>query len=74
MAPDPQPNSIFLFKEADKGFYTKKENIRQSLGDQDAIKVIYNEPTLKSIFATFKDDPKLPEGMPVIEIRPRIEK
>src|SRR3989339_204603 len=74
VAPDPQPNSIFLFKEADKGFYTKKENIRQSLGDQDAIKVIYNEPTLKSIFATFKDDPKLPEGMPVIEIRPRIEK
>jgi len=82
VVPDPQLNSIFLFKEADKDFYTKnnfvlvetEENVRQSLNDQEAIKVIYNEPTLKSIFATFKDNPKLPEGVPVIEIRPRIEK
>jgi len=79
---NPSSESIFLFRPADLNFSREnnfilvetEDTLRQSLSDQEAIKVIYNEPTLKSIFATFKDNPKLPEGVPVIEIRPRIEK
>ena len=77
--PDPLPNSTFLFKPADHSFSKEhnfilvetEDNVRQSLNDQDAIKVIYNDSTLRSIYLTHQEPSLITEHMNVFEISPR---
>lgn len=77
--PDPLPNSTFLFKPADHSFSKEhnfilvetEDNVRQSLNDQDAIKVIYNDSTLRSIYLTHQEPSLITEHANVFEISPR---
>ena len=73
--------SIFLFRPADLSFAKKhnfvlvetEDTLRQSLNEQDAIQVIYNDSSLQSIYAKAQDQIKLPSSFKVFEIIPRID-
>jgi len=76
----PPESSLFVMKPADIDFTQKgdftlvetEENVKQSLNDQDAIQVIYNDLSLQSIYAKAQDKPILPSDQKVFEIIPRL--
>ncbi len=57
---NPQKNSVFIFKDSTIEFATRhnfvlvetEDSLRLALNDQDALQVIYNDSTLKSIHKT----------------------
>ena len=79
---NPSSESIFLFRPADLNFSKKndfilvetEDTLRQSLNNQDAIQVLYNDSSLQSIFAKDQDKPDLPKGKQVFEIIPKLNK
>ena len=76
----PPESSLFVMKPADIDFTQKgdftlvetEENVKQSLNNQDAIQVIYNDLSLQSIYAKAQDKPILPSDQKVFEIIPRL--
>lgn len=76
---NPPANSIFLLYRADLAFSQKhnfllldsEDTLRQSLNDQDAIQVIYQDTSLKSIFIDHGEEQIIPEETAVFEIYPR---
>lgn len=78
----PKDYSVFIIKPADVDYATKnsftlvetEQNVKQSLNDQDGVQVIYENQTLKSIFANHQESVKTPQGVSTYEISPRIEK
>lgn len=75
----PPQNSFFMIKPADIDYSQKhdftlvetEENIKQSLNNQDALQVIYNDSSLKSIYTTHQKQPTLPLDVKIFEISPR---
>ena len=75
---DPPPYSIFLFKPADLTFSQKKQflilsgqdTLRQSLNNQDAMQVIFNDLTLQSFYTTHQQNLDLPKNVQIFEIVP----
>lgn len=78
----PSDHSVFIIKLADLSFsknngftlVATEQNVRHSFNDQDAIQVIYNNPTLKSIFASNEEPINVSRNTPVYEISPRLER
>ena len=76
----PAADSLFVLKPADIDFSQKhgftlietEENVKQSLNDQDAIQVIYNDSSLKSIYTTHQRELTFPSSIEIFEINPRI--
>lgn len=79
---NPSSESIFLFRPADLNFSKKndfvlvetEDTLRQSLNNQDAIQVLYNNSSLQSIFAKAQDISILPSNRQIIEMAPKVEK
>src|SRR3989304_6090896 len=76
----PAADSLFVLKPADIDFSQKhgftlietEENVNQSLNDQDAIQVIYNDSSLKSIYTTHQRELTFPSSIEIYEINPMI--
>lgn len=77
--PNPPPGSTFVFKDADIAFSRRhgfvlvetEDTLRLSLNDQDALQVIYNDPTLMAIHKTTNGRIKFDDNQPIFEITPR---
>jgi len=75
---NPKQNSIFVFRPADLGFSTTnsfildvgQDMIRQSLNYGDAVKMIYNDSTLKSVYVISLEGVKFPKNTEVYVISP----
>lgn len=76
----PVQNSGFLFRLADQPFsqnfnftlVDREENIMQALNNQDAIQIIYDDYSLKSLY--YGPNLKLSEGLSVYDIYPDINR
>ena len=76
----PAADSLFVLKPADIDFSQKhgftlietEENVKQSLNDQDAIQVIYNDSSLKSIYTTHQRELTFTSSIEIFEINPMI--
>ena len=79
LAPNPSKNSVFHFKPANLEFskdhqfllVETEDTLKQSLGDQNAVQVIYSDPTLKSVYSTHQQTLSLPKDVTAFEISPR---
>lgn len=77
--PAPQGDAIFLFRPADINFSKKhnfvlvetEDNIRQALNGDDAMKVIYKNQNLKSIFLSSQQNINFPDNYLFYEISPK---
>jgi hypothetical protein len=77
--PEPPSYSTFIFKPANLAFskshdfhIVEGENtLKLSLSDQSAMQVIYNDPTIKSIFLTHQEAYQTKQNGPVFEIYPQ---
>lgn len=77
--PKTSPKDIFLFRPPDDSFSKQnnfslvevEDNIRQSLNNHDAVRVIYDDSSLRSFFAHPLETIKLPQDGEVHEISPR---
>lgn len=77
---NPPPNSVFLFKPANMSFSQKnqfvlvegEDTLQQSLNNQNAIQVIFNDSTLKSIYATWQQKVNQKQDFQIFEIAPRL--
>lgn len=76
---DPPPNSVFIFAFPDikysqsQGFVIvqDEQNIAQALNDQDAMRVIYRDKSLVSLYQTKDHIPQPPAGTVSFTIFPR---
>lgn len=75
---NPPNNSVFVFKPANLNFSRNhdfvivegEDTIKTSLSDQNALQVIFNDTSLKSVFITHQEKLNLPRNIPVFEISP----
>lgn len=75
---NPPANSIFIIKPANIGFSRQnnftlvagEENVKQSLNNHDALQVIYNNSTLKSMYVTHEQTIDIPKDLNIIEVVP----
>ena len=77
---NPQPNSTILFREADLDFM-KKNNfvfiddldiLKQSLFNQNAMQVIYDDSTIKTYFAKPLQPVNFPSDVTVYDLKPTL--
>ena len=75
---NPKPNSLILFKEADSSF-SQKSNftltgnlniLKQSLFDQQAMQVIYNDSTIKSYYIQPHQSVNFPQDVAIYDFIP----
>lgn len=75
---NPPENSVFVFRPANDN-YSKandfvlvetEENLKQAFNDQDAIRVLYGNQTLKSVFLTWQQSEDI-KSSPTFEIAPK---
>lgn len=79
-AHNPPAYSVFLFKSANIKFAQEnhfvlvetEETLKLSLGDQNAIQAIYNDPTLKSLYENNNQHVSLPSGTQIFKIAPSL--
>lgn len=77
--PNPPPNSVFIFafpdikysKAHDFVIVQSEQNIKQALNDQDAIRVVYQDNTLVSLYQTHQYIPQAPPNSVYFTIQPR---
>lgn len=75
---NPPSNSLFLFRPANINFSGEhnfvlvegEDTLRLALNDQDAVKVIYQDSSLKSIYATYQQNVEIAAGTQIFEIAP----
>lgn len=78
---NPESNAVFLFRPPDKSFSESynfliiegEKTISQSLNNDDAIQVIYDDTSLKSIFLENLERLNLNNNLSVYEIIPRLD-
>jgi len=77
---NPSSNSVFIFKSANIKFAQRynfvlvetEDTLKQSLNDQDAIEVIYNDSTLRSFYVNNDNSASLlNNGAEIYEVHPR---
>lgn len=76
--PNPNHNAAFIFRPANENFFTKNkfyladevETLKLSLNYDHAIKVIYNDQSLRSVFLTYKQNIDLPPNIAIYDIDP----
>ena len=76
----PEPNTVFVFKPANAKFASEhnfvlvegEETLKLSLNDQSAMQLIYNDPTIKSIYETNSRKVSFPPETQIFEIWPSL--
>ena len=76
--PNPSHNAAFIFRPANTDFSKKNqfaladgvETIKLSLNYDSAMKVLYKDQSLRSVFLTYKQNIDLPPEMPIYDIDP----
>ena len=77
---NPSSNSVFIFKSANIKFAQRynfvlvetEDTLKQSLNDQDAIEVIYNDSTLRSFYVNNDNSASLlNNGAEIYEVHPQ---